>query len=854
MKKQAKRILSWLGLLALLTGMALSVPAESGTDAAEEVYRQEIPASAFADEYMSYGEDGSMELLVNEAQCLLMLEDRTTGRQWPLVPTDVIEDPLASKNTAEAIQAHLHIRYCADDGVEMTMNSYSDCVSKSQYRLFALANGVRVEYTLGTPPDQRFVLPQLMAVEDYEEITAFYAQNDKVLRRLKYFYSLVTLSSAQSAERRQEQLDKYPALEKQDLYVSRSMTVKEKRELEGYFTEAGFTLTRVDDIYAKLGFQEESESKPYFVIPVDYTLENGVFAAEIASGEITHNEDYYLETITLLPYFGAKNNEEGYLFIPDGCGSLVRFGEGYTNDRLYMTGKVYGDDISVEQTTETITYRLPVFGIKGEQDALFANITSGASCAEITAQSGGSIDSYYTAYATYTYHNKFVHVLSNGNVEQDNWPVFAKKPNSDPFRVEYSLLTGDEANTAGMAATYRRYLFGDRAPQASQEATMLYLTTLGQINETGNILGIAYETDTALTTFEEIQSITAELTEAGIPAITVQMTGWYNGGLNYTAPSKLRVSNTIGGKAGLQALLQADRDTDSLRVFPAVDLGFVMRTDAFDGFSSVRDAARTIEGRLTTKRPLNLAINKLEDTGRMVINAKSAVKYAEAVRRFLAANGGGAVSLLGLGSVVYGSYKENAYMRRETAIAHYTALLEKQTEAGDIMVAYGNAYTLPYVTDVLEIPTEDSQLPGYGERVAFLQMVLRGQVRYAVSAINLSEDVDRQLLRCVEMGAYPSFTVAAQNLYSLRTDPCYNRYYAVDYAVLADTITDSYQRVAAVLDRVTDSGIAAHGMVDKQVYRTDYENGVSVLVNYRQTDYTDAASGTTVPAGGWIVL
>ena len=78
MKKQAKRILSWLGLLALLTGMALSVPAESGTDAAEEVYRQEIPASAFADEYMSYGEDGSMELLVNEAQCLLMLEDRPT--------------------------------------------------------------------------------------------------------------------------------------------------------------------------------------------------------------------------------------------------------------------------------------------------------------------------------------------------------------------------------------------------------------------------------------------------------------------------------------------------------------------------------------------------------------------------------------------------------------------------------------------------------------------------------------------------------------------------------------------------------------------------------------------------------
>ena len=72
--------------------------------------------------------------------------------------------------------------------------------------------------------------------------------------------------------------------------------------------------------------------------------------------------------------------------------------------------------------------------------------------------------------------------------------------------------------------------------------------------------------------------------------------------------------------------------------------------------------------------------------------------------------------------------------------------------------------------------------------------------------------------------------------------------------MLADTITDSYQRVAAVLDRVTDSGIAAHGMVDKQVYRTDYENGVSVLVNYRQTDYTDAASGTTVPAGGWIVL
>ena len=85
------------------------------------------------------------------------------------------------------MKSHLNILYSGDDGVEKTMSSYADCVAKAQYRLFSLADGVRVEYTLGTPPDQRMILPLQMTVEAYADITGFYAQEEKTLKRLQYF-------------------------------------------------------------------------------------------------------------------------------------------------------------------------------------------------------------------------------------------------------------------------------------------------------------------------------------------------------------------------------------------------------------------------------------------------------------------------------------------------------------------------------------------------------------------------------------------------------------------------------------------------------------------------------------------
>ena len=249
----------------------ISETAEEG----EEVYRKEVPASAFADEYTSYAEEGPLELLVNEVQCLLMLRNNDTGAEWPLVPPDADEDAIASKAAVEEMKSHLSITYCGDDGVEKTMNSFADSISAKQYRIFSLSNGVRIEYTLGTPPDVRMVVPLQMTVEAYEEITAFYAEDSKVLKRLEYFYSLVTLSVAQNDAQRKELLDSYPILESQDIYVARKMSDKERKEIEGYFTGAGFTIERIDELYEALKYEEEGEDKPYFVIPVDYTLEIG---------------------------------------------------------------------------------------------------------------------------------------------------------------------------------------------------------------------------------------------------------------------------------------------------------------------------------------------------------------------------------------------------------------------------------------------------------------------------------------------------------------------------------------------------------------------------------------------------
>jgi len=77
---------------------------------------------------------------------------------------------------------------------------------------------------------------------------------------------------------------------------------------------------------------------------VKITLYDDYFEAEVPSNSIT-DKNGLLVSIELFPFFGAVKDGQinGYTFIPDGSGALVRFTSDKIADEAYIQ-RVYGID------------------------------------------------------------------------------------------------------------------------------------------------------------------------------------------------------------------------------------------------------------------------------------------------------------------------------------------------------------------------------------------------------------------------------------------------------------------------------------------------------------------------------
>ena len=78
-----------------------------------------------------------------------------------------------------------------------------------------------------------------------------------------------------------------------------------------------------------------------------------------------------------------------------------------------------------------------------------------------------------------------------------------------------------------------------------------------------------------------------------------------------------------------------------------------------------------------------------------------------------------------------------------------------------------------------------------------------------------------------------------------------NSYYATTFANWADAAAETYAFVNGALKYVQNEDIVKHEILDENLRCITYSNGVSIVVNYGDTDaeVTDASGNTvTVPA------
>ena len=310
-----------------------------------------------------------------------------------------------------------------------------------------------------------------------------------------------------------------------------------------------------DQIEENSGYQPAIESFPSFTCSIIYSLDSaGHLVVDFPASLIDYDEStFILKSITPLQYFGcADMSTGGYIFLPDGSGTVIDFEDFYSHLNpvsVQVSSEIYGKDYCYATITgkhkEQIT--MPVYGVVNNVAAsddikaaigsdtvvngYFAILEEGSSLAKLGATSGGGTHKYATANASYTPYSYDEYDLSAttsvGGAQ--SYLIVSEDKYDGSYKTRYTMLTDPALASAklissyypttyvGMAACYRDYLKANGTLTKIETAATdipLYIEALGSMDVTQKILTFPVSVSTPLTSFEDVKKMYDEFSDA----------------------------------------------------------------------------------------------------------------------------------------------------------------------------------------------------------------------------------------------------------------------------------------------------------------------------------------------------
>lgn len=757
-------------------------------------------------------ESAGLELYFDETEAGIAVLDKKSGEVWFSNPRDTEMDTVSSGYYKRVLKSQLNITYINESTQVSTMNSYGDAVAEGQFTAEYLENGVRVVYTLGEG-GRTLLLPEVISEERMLLFQEKMSEDE--IRKLNRNYSLD---------------------EESGLYTLRG-GVKDylREELAEYFIRAGYTEA---DLALDAGNGGGGAEKEWFTVPVTYELDGDNLLVWVDPREVAYDtENYYLVEIDLLRYFGASMSDDGYIFVPDGSGALIDFNNGKVTAPSYKAG-VYGQDATMlcmnwkqSQVDAANTARMPVYGIRDGNKALFAVVEEGDAYASVNAEVSGKTTGYNDVYPSFTY-LQYGETSLDDIVGANSYYMYSEAEFSGRYAVRYFFLTGDEADYSGMAACYREYLIGRGVlgERTEETAVPFYAEYIGAIDKAKTFLGIKYDAIETLTAFRNARAVTEELAEQGVENINLVYSGWMNGGLRGTAATRLSVVSGLTGEGyGLGDFLG---DMEGRDLYFTADFQYVYRDELFDGYSAMRYAPRYFDNTYATVNEYGLASRESQGTLANLISPGYTEKIVSDFTGMLSKKGISGIHIGTLSHELYSDLYKSCYTDRQMAEEKNRSAVERAAEGGfAILGDNANAYLWGCMDEEINLPFYSNGYRILDREIPFYGMVLHGYVPYAGEALNLSDDYETAVLKSVENGAGIHFKwIYAPN--SVLKDTAYDELYSVNYRAWLDAACGTWLRMNRELGGLRNLVILDHTYVTEDVVRVTYEDGTRVYVNY----------------------
>jgi len=569
-------------------------------------------------------------------------------------------------------------------------------------------------------------------------------------------------------------------------------------------------------------------------VPVDITLTDDGFTAQVAPGDITETSTFTVNQIMLLPYFNSGTSDDnGFLFYPDGSGVIADYKKDYNNP-ADMTHPVYGFDRgigTVESVSVTEGYRMPVFGAK-TNDASYLAVIEGDSSFISSVHTGvmRRNNRYFKNAAIFTYRDVGRVFLRDSQTSvSTSYTIPAPVTAVVPMTVRYLLLEGDDVRYTDMAFAYRDYLerTGVFTEMLSNNAKSAHLTLMGAVEKPSSFLGIPMDREITLTTFKQAEEIRAALDNAGVGSLSVFFAGAQAGGFNSQWTRSFSFNSSLGGEKGWNRFVASLQTGDE--AFLIGEIMQIYKTGR--GFSASRDAART------TGNGLNFQYDYFIQDGTRNTYARRWYLLSPALWQdsFAQVRARNYVSVADAGRLVYSDYNQYEPVFRDRTGPALVAALNNNGD-NNLALSYGNAYVWELAPVLYDVPLNASGFFLQSDEVPFYQLVIHGYLEYSGSAMNLSPDKQLSLLRTVEYGALPHyFGIYAQSAELNRS--ILEGIFAANYTDWLDIAADQATQIGDLYTLIRGQKMSGHEQLAEGVFKTTYENGVVVTVNYNTRSF-----------------
>ena len=580
-----------------------------------------------------------------------------------------------------------------------------------------------------------------------------------------------------------------------------------------------------------------------FTIPIEVQLgedhvETKVLADEIVDGldqsemdaeERLKDPKSRLVSLKAFPFLGAETseNEDGYLLLPDGPGALVEFQKNRGSTNNIYKERIYGEDMAFSTSTSFTgrqSVRMPVFGIKSENQTFLGIVREGDVYAEINAAASDTLTQYNWITAEHLFRYKFFQPTSRQTY--DGFYTYSEEMERETRSIRYYLLQGEDPGYVDMATRYREYLIDEFGLSKLQEKEdiSLQLNFLGGGTEQGFIR----DSFLPMTTTDEATQIVKELNSSGVENMDIQYLGWQRGGFDKNG-GHYPVAKKLGGNEGMQNFVDfAHKKGFSVYLDGS---SYTFNNTNKDGFRPNRDGIQ------------DLSSTVIEEFGFGGDNVLVSPRFMEKTveKDFKHANELEVDGYLfgdGIGALLSTDYNDRHAATRQEALEIQQNIIQKtKEELGTSRVEKANFYSLENIDHIDSMESDYSFDLFVDRTVPFSQIAVHGLLTYSLEYENVSDNTDNMFLKGLEYGALPSYILTYGESHELVESRTLRRFYSTYYKDWEEDIASQYQHYNQALADVQHQFITDHQMIARGVYETTYEDGKRIYVNYNSYSY-----------------